>query len=423
MAIEEREGLRAAAGLVAFAGTLRELGLEIGVFRVELALRALDRLDASDREDAYWALRCALISGIEQAAAFDAAFAAMWDGAPVRLAGGVEPSPAAAPGSESSPAQDRLPQPDTAGAGSGGDDGVSSGRRWSAIERLRELDFREYGAEELSRAARLVGELARLLPRRRSRRLRPARAGAHLDRRATLRAAMRTEGHPAQLAWRHSSQRPRKLVFVIDVSGSMEPYVRPLMMFLQAARQASREVDAFAFGTRLTRLTDELGGRYPDTALERVARAVPDWAGGTRIGDNLKGLNDVWGRRGLIRGAVVVIVSDGWERGDLELLRGQMERLQRYSHRLIWVNPLAGDPGYEPLAAGMATALPFVDVFLPGHNLRSLEALVAALTGPFAGRVQAGRRGTGAPSLRRIPPGLRSNPHRPQAPSGSSNLV
>lgn len=422
MAVEDRDGSRAAAGLVAFAGTLRELGLEIGVFRVELALKALDRVDASDREDAYWALRCALISGIEQAAAFDAAFAAMWDGAPVRLARGEEP-PAAVPGSESSPARERLPQPDAAGAGSVGGDEVSAGRRWSANERLRELDFREYGAEELSRAARLVGELARLLPRRRSRRLRPARAGAHLDRRATLRAAMRTEGHPVQLAWRHSSQRPRKLVFAIDVSGSMEPYVRPLMMFLQAARQASREVDAFAFGTRLTRLTDELGGRYPDTTLERVARAVPDWAGGTRIGDNLKRLNDVWGRRGVTRGAVVVIVSDGWERGDLELLRGQMERLQRHSHRLIWVNPLAGDPGYEPLAAGMATALPFVDVFLPGHNLRSLEALVAALTSPFAGRVQAGRRGTRSPSLRRIPPGLRSNPHRTQAPSGSSNLV
>jgi uncharacterized protein with von Willebrand factor type A (vWA) domain len=154
-------------------------------------------------------------------------------------------------------------------------------------------------------------------------------------------------------------------------------------MFLQAAGQASREVEAFAFGTQLTRLTDELAGRRPDAALGRVAGAVPDWAGGTRIGNNLKRLNDVWGRRGLTRGALVVIVSDGWERGDVELLRTQMERLKRAAHRVIWVNPLAGDPAYEPLAAGMATALPYVDVFMPGHNLRSLEALAAVLSEPF----------------------------------------
>jgi uncharacterized protein with von Willebrand factor type A (vWA) domain len=190
---------------------------------------------------------------------------------------------------------------------------------------------------------------------------------------------MRTEGHPVQLHWRRSSTRPRKLVFVVDVSGSMEDYVRPLMMFLQAARRASGEAEAFAYGTRLTRVTDELAGRYPDAALERVSRAVPDWAGGTRIADNLKRLNDVWGRRGLTRGAVVTIVSDGWERGDLDLLDRQMGRLHRAAATLVWVNPLAGDPGYEPLAAGMVTALPHVDVFLPGHNLRSLESLVTVL--------------------------------------------
>jgi uncharacterized protein with von Willebrand factor type A (vWA) domain len=160
----------------------------------------------------------------------------------------------------------------------------------------------------------------------------------------------------------------------------MEPYARPLLIFAQALRQASPRVEVFAFGTRLTRLTRELAGRDAERALRLATMAVPDWAGGTRIGDNLATLNRLWGRRGLIRGAVVVVLSDGWERGDAATLAGEMKRLHRSAHRVIWVNPLAGEPGYEPLAAGMAAALPHVDDFLPGQNLRDLEGLAAALS-------------------------------------------
>jgi len=372
---------------VAFAGALRTRGVAVGVSRVEMALLALAGVDANDRDEAYWALRCTLTSSADEIAVFDAAFAELWVGKPLAV---VPPPDPPAPGERRDPgpaASAAGPTAPAERAGEATDEGdeetESAGRRWSAVERLRELDFRAYDADELARASRLVAQLARTRPWRRSRRSKPADAGPYLDRRATLRRAMRTEGHPVQLAWRTRSSRPRRLLFAIDISGSMEPYARPLLMFLQAAGQASHEVEAFAFGTQLTRLSDELAGRRPDAALRRVAGAVPDWAGGTRIGDNLKRLNDVWGRRGLTRGAVVVIVSDGWERGDVELLRTQMERLKRAAHRVIWVNPLAGDPAYEPLAVGMATALPYVDVFMPGHNLRSLEALAAVLSERF----------------------------------------
>jgi uncharacterized protein with von Willebrand factor type A (vWA) domain len=247
--------------------------------------------------------------------------------------------------------------------------------RWSAVERLRDLDFARYTDDELRRAARLVERIAAAAPLRRSRRLRAATEGTALDKRRTLRNAMRTDGYPIVCIYRRPRLVPRKLLFAVDVSGSMEPYARAMVMFLQAAVRAGRRVEAFTFGTRLTRVTKELEGRNPDRALEAASRAVPDWAGGTRIGANLNALNDRWGRVGLTRGAVVVIVSDGWERGDIELLEREMQRLRRTAHTIVWVNPLAGEPGYEPLAQGMAAVLPYLDHFLPGHNLRSLETL------------------------------------------------
>jgi uncharacterized protein with von Willebrand factor type A (vWA) domain len=250
---------------------------------------------------------------------------------------------------------------------------------WSAAERLAELDFAHYGEDELRQARAVVARIARTLPIRRSLRQAPARTGSRLDERQTLRAAMRTEGHPIERRWRDAKIVPRKLVFLLDVSGSMEPYARASVMFLQAAVRAAPQVEAMTFGTRLTRLTPHLALRDPERALAQAARAVPDWAGGTRIGENLKAFNDLYGRRGLTRGSVMVIVSDGWERGDAELLRTEMERLHRAAHQVVWVNPVAGDPDYEPRAAGMAAALPSVDVFLPGHNLRSLQGLADAL--------------------------------------------
>jgi uncharacterized protein with von Willebrand factor type A (vWA) domain len=266
-------------------------------------------------------------------------------------------------------------------AGEAPADATAASASWSAVERLRSLDFADYGPAELVAARRLIRRLGQSLPCRRSRRLRPAERGTRLDRPATLRAAIRSGGHPLELAWRQPGPVPRRLVFLLDVSGSMEPYARAMLMLLQAAHQASTRVEAFAFGTRLTRLTRELGGRDPDRALGRAAAAVPDWAGGTRIGESLAAFAVDWGRRGITRGAVVVILSDGWERGDLDLLRVQMERLQRAAHTLIWVNPLAGSAGYRPLAGGMAIAMPFVDVFLAGQSLRDLERLARVLSG------------------------------------------
>ena len=224
-----------------------------------------------------------------------------------------------------------------------------------------------------------MARVARVAPRRRSLRRQPSPHGATFDPRRTLREAMRTGGVPIERAWREPKLVPRKLVYLVDVSGSMEPYARAMVMFLQAAVRAGRHVEAFTFGTRLTRLTPHLAGRDPDRALANAARAVPDWAGGTRIGENLKAFNDVWGRRGLTRGAIVVIASDGWERGDPTLLAEQMRRLHLAAHRIVWTNPLAGGEGYRPLVAGMQAALPYVDDFLPGHNLRALETLAEVL--------------------------------------------
>ena len=194
--------------------------------------------------------------------------------------------------------------------------------------------------------------MARAAPKRRSRRLEIAHDGRELDQRRTLRGAIRTEGYPLERQWRRRRLAPRKLVFLVDVSGSMEPYARATIMFLQAAVRAGTKVRAFTFGTRLTEITRELEGHDPDRSLRAAARAVPDWAGGTRIGDNLATFNDVYGPRGVTRGAAVVIVSDGWERGEAARLAAEMARLQRAAHAVVWVNPLAGDAGLRAARPG-----------------------------------------------------------------------
>jgi uncharacterized protein len=380
----EATGERIVAGLARFGRVLRSAGLEVGPGRIQDAIVALTAIDLGSRPQVYWALRCTLLSRHADIEAFDEAFAAFFDplasdetglpGLPPPHPGGPD---SAAAGNEQGPGRvEMLSEADT--EADGGEEG-DGGMRFSAVERLRDLDFAEYSDEELRRAARLLERIAAAVPLRRSRRLRTAGEGRAFDKRRTLRAAMRTDGYPVLCLWREPRLEPRKLLFVVDVSGSMEPYARAMMMFLQAAVRRGRRVEAFTLGTRLTRVTRELEGRNPDRALRAASRVVSDWAGGTRIGANLKALNDVWGRRGLTRGAVVVIVSDGWERGEIHALEAEMRRLQRSAHTIVWVNPLAGEPGYEPLAQGMAAALPFVDHFLPGHNLRSLETLADVL--------------------------------------------
>ena len=194
-----------------------------------------------------------------------------------------------------------------------------------------------------------------------------------------MRRALRTEGEAITVARRRPGQRPRRLVLVCDVSGSMEPYCRALLRFAHAATTARSRVEVFALGTRLTRLTRQLRTHDPDVAMNAVAGAVPDWSGGTRLGDGLRRFNDEWGVRGVARGAVVVILSDGWDRGDPAVLGEQMARVHRVAHRVIWVNPLKASPGYAPLAGGMAAALPWVDEFVEGHSLAALDHLAAVL--------------------------------------------
>ncbi|MDW5594705.1 VWA domain-containing protein, partial [Conexibacter stalactiti] len=223
-------------------------------------------------------------------------------------------------------------------------------------------------------------------PERRSRRLRHARSGARghrPDLPATVRASLRHGGEPLERRWRAPARAPRPLVLVLDVSGSMAPYAHLLLAYAQAAVTARRRVEAFLLGTRLTRVTRELRSKDVDGALERATRAAPDFGGGTRIGAGIGALNRGHGRR-LGRGAVIVILSDGWDRGDPAELAAELARLRRSAHRLVWLNPLKARPGYEPLARGMAAALPHVDEFLEGHSLGSLEALAELLEGPLS---------------------------------------
>jgi hypothetical protein len=217
--------------------------------------------------------------------------------------------------------------------------------------------------------------------RRRSRRYRASRRGRGLvpDVRRTVRASLGTGGEPVRRAYRQPRMRPRRVVLLLDVSGSMESYSRALLRFVHAAVVGHQRVEAFALGTRLSRITKELSSRDPDAAVARAARVVVDWSGGTRLGEGLRRFNDRWGVRGLARGAVVVILSDGWDRGDPAVLAEQMARLHRVAFRTVWVNPLKAAPDYAPLARGMAAALPYVDDFVEGHSLAALESLAAVM--------------------------------------------
>ena len=235
--------------------------------------------------------------------------------------------------------------------------------------------------EEFERCRVLMTAIARIRPRRSSRRRAPDPRGDRIDMRRLVRRSLRTGGDPVEPAWRARKVVPRKLVVLCDVSGSMDAYSRALLLFLHSVVGSGRGVEAFGFGTRLTRLTPDLATRDPEAALARATETAVDWGSGTRIGSSLAEFNAVYGRRALSRGAVVVIVSDGWERDDPGLLEREMAKLARAAYAVVWVNPLKGNPEYQPLAGGMRCALPFVDRFLPGHNLRSLEELAAVLAG------------------------------------------
>ena len=255
----------------------------------------------------------------------------------------------------------------------------------SAEERLASRDFAELTPAELLALAELMRRLVVATPPRRSHRYRADPYGRRVDLRATLRDARRTGGHPVHLRRRSRRDKPRRLVVLCDISGSMEPYARAMLQLLYCA--AGTRAEVFAFATRLTRLTRVLARARPQAALELAGRAAPDWSGGTRIGESLREFNDRHGRRGLARGAVVLIVSDGWETGEPAQLRRQLARLALVAHRVVWANPRTQSPRYRPLVGGMAAALPYCDAVVSAHSLATLPDLVAAL----AGRTPKGR--------------------------------
>ncbi|HET6771999.1 MAG TPA: VWA domain-containing protein [Acidimicrobiales bacterium] len=351
--------------------TLRRAGVEVPTGATVTYARAL-ALAGSSPVGAYWAGRATLVRRPEDVPAYDQVFGHVFGGMrlaevvavprPVEVQLEVEADEPAAP-------DDAATEPPDADVQT---------VRYSATEVLRHRDLATCTADELAQAHRLMADLRVRAAQRPSRRRRPAAgSGGALDLRRTVRRSLRTGGEVLRPARDEPGERPRRLVLLVDVSGSMEPYARALARFAHASVAARRrgQVEVFALGTRVTRITRELATHDPDLALRRAAGAVSDWSGGTRLGDGMRRFNDRWGVRGLARGAVVVVLSDGWDRGDTSVLGDEMARLRRVAHRVVWVNPLKASPGYAPLAGGMAAALPHVDEFVEGHSIASLEAL------------------------------------------------
>jgi uncharacterized protein len=359
------------ATLVGFARTLRAAGVAAGPDRVHAMLAAVGNLDVTLRSDVYWAGRLTLCASPDDLERYDRAFAAYFAGELVPALRRVAPveieRPVAAPG------------PDAARSGSPDED-LSPAATASAVDVLRHRDLATLSSQERAEVARLIAAIDPLGEPRRSRRHRPATRGL-LDTRRTVRTLLRLGGEPARLERHARRTRPRRLVMVVDVSGSMQPYADPMLRFAHAAARRRPGTEVFTVGTRLTRVSREMRARDPSASLAAVARAVPDWSGGTRLGELLQAFLDRWGQRGVARGAVVVIASDGWERGDAAVLGAQMARLQRLAHRVVWVNPHRGQPGYRPMTAGMVAALPHVDDFVDGHSLAALERLARVVSG------------------------------------------
>lgn len=357
-----------------FAAALRAAGLTVGSGAVRNYCQAVGRLDLGDAVDLYWAGRACLVSRHTDIPAYDSAFDRYFGRGRGRTAVSI------------SGAVPRLSTTVVTGIdilrqlAAGPAQQAPTGLRASDAQVLRHKRFADCTEAEL---ATLLGVMARLRlrpPVRRTRRSSPATRGREHDWRRTIRRSLRTQGELVADYRRAPRVRPRRVVLFLDVSGSMAGYSRALLQFSHSAtRAAAGRIEVFCFGTRVTRITTQLRQRRPDRALAEAAEAVADWEGGTRIGESLGTFLRTWGRRGMARGAVMVICSDGLERGDPAVLQAEMVRLRRLAHRIIWVNPLKGDTAYQPIARGMRMALPFVDVFVSGHDLSSLEALAVTL--------------------------------------------
>ena len=360
---------------VAFCRILRGAGLEVPISKVTTFVEALGRVGLEEKLPVYWAARCTLLSNPGEVDAFNRAFEVFWE----RKA--LSRLEIAVPSVSVSLATDAGEDDSDINGDNDGNAGPIIQLRYSPVETLREKDFAECTAAELNELRKLMGSLRLGSTTRASRRRVRSKHQTQIpDMRRTIRRAVSLGGEPIERKFLRRDRRPRRLILLVDVSGSMEPYARALIRFAHATVVGRTRVEAFAIGTRLTRVTRELSSLDPDAALDAASDAVSDWSGGTRLGSTIRDFNDQWGIRGMARGAIVVILSDGWDRGDPQILSEQMERLHRVSFRQIWVNPLKHTPGYAPLAKGMAAALPHTDQFIEGHSFESLERLAEAVT-------------------------------------------
>ena len=378
----------------AFSRRLREAGVPITAERAARFARALALVKPISRRRLYWTARAVLVSDSSQVKAFDAVFTSVFgsreptaDFAPENLetAPATEPSAASQSRGEAGVADGAL----SAGPPDSGEDealrDVAMPMAASDEELLRSKRFDALAPGELAQLYGLMARLEVATPRRRTRRSKRDRRGERIDMRRTLRGSMRTAGDPIRLARRRRRVVPRRVVMLCDISGSMEPYARAYLQFLTCAAGSGPNAEAFVFATRLTRVTRALRSRNPERAIQRAAAAAPDWSSGTRIGDALKAFNDRHGRRGMARGALVVILSDGWERGDPALVAREMERLSRLAYRIVWVNPRVGASGFSPRAGGMSAALPHCDALVSGHNLEALDEVLEAIAAERGG--------------------------------------
>jgi uncharacterized protein len=363
--------------LVGFARELRGAGLSVGSGDVLTYCAAMSPLDPTDLLDLYWAGRTTLVIGRDQIPVYDRVFRRYFlDEGP------EEPSPRA-PFSLRSRAEARatlqVPQTDPGQPG-GDEEETRLGLVASDAATLRTKSFTACTPEELAAVRRIIKTIALTPPRRRTRRSVTAPSGRAPDLRRTVRETLRMHGEPAELFWRRRRLRLRPLTLILDISGSMADYSRNLLQFAYSTTRTAARVEVFCFGTRLTRITRELARRRPDDALERTAQAVVDWEGGTRIGESLDAFVRDWGRRGVCRGGIVVICSDGLDRGDPDVLATAMDRLSRLCHRVVWLNPHKGNNvSFRPNTLGMMVAAPHIDLLLSGHDLRSLEEFAALL--------------------------------------------
>jgi uncharacterized protein with von Willebrand factor type A (vWA) domain len=364
---------------VGFCRVLRRAGLRVPPSATINFAEALGLVGVEERAGVYWAGRSTLVHRPEDLPAYDRVFAAYWQQRASESMT-IEGTPPPVTMVLDMVDEDDQDDPDEQPVGD------VQPVRFSSTEVLTDKDFADCSSEELAELTRLMARLRFTTHRRTSRRFIPVKGvGDRPDLRRTVRWALRHQGEPVKRAYSGPATRPRRLVLIVDVSGSMESYARALIRFAHAAVVARGRVEVFVIGTRLTRLTKHLTSRDPDAAIRTAMPQVKDWAGGTRLGDAVREFNDEWGIRGMARGSIVVVLSDGWDRGNAELLGSEMERLHRVTRQLVWVNPLKATPGYAPLAAGMAAALPHLDRFVEGHSYRSLEQLAAILAGTDTG--------------------------------------